>query len=267
MNKKTPLMLLPVILLAALTQLAGCNRAPDCNSTEAQNLVRTTVYSVIKNSAREDGDPPAHVVARRRLPPDVSLSERHQAMLDVYHPQVTAAYLRDRFRVKIAQRVPHRYKEFEVPLILAMDNFAMLRQVIDVRLSDITPLPDDEAKAYGDKQICRAQLNITPRHPTARPRRALNITYGINPPPRSSRSNSASPLYIAISPFEVKPAALGFQLSDSEKVALMATGATRSLEAQPREYDATDVILSHAFQAALTHLEAVNTPISIFGKP
>lgn len=257
-----------VILLAALTQLAGCNRAPDCDSTEAQNLVRTTVYSVIKNATREDGDPPAHVVARRKLPPDVSISERHQAMMDVYQPQVPAAYFRERFRVKIAQRVPHRYKELEVPLILAIDDFAMLRQVIDVRLSDITVLPNNEAMAYGDKQICRAKLNITPRHPPTRPRRALNITYGINPPPRSSRSHSASPLYIAISPFEVKPAALGFQLSDSEKVALMATGATKSLEAKPREHDARDVIVSHASQAALTHLEAVpKIPIRVFGRP
>lgn len=248
-----------LIWIAAASQMVACSRsAPPCDSGRAEVLVHRNVHATLKSSTRDGKDTPIKVIAQAtpRLPMRPTL--RHQAMLDVFHPNVSADSLQAEFNTEIAKRVPASYQDFELPLALAIEDYMLIRQLIVVKLSNVEVISVQEAQQYGKSQVCRAQLHIMPRHGDQERFRPLSITYAMNAPPRRSD------FYIPVDLLEATPPPLPFQLSDSEKVSLMALGATKDLQAIPRRHSPSTVVLNHALQAAVAELASLpNTPLKM----
>lgn len=240
------------ITCVMLAALAGCSRLPDCDSSKADAIVRESILRAVAGSFREKDETAAQDIAQRDLGAQPDIPPRHQAMMNRYHPEVSLFQALPRAAIHLARRVPKEYKELDLPLILQTRQFSLLGQSLDIRLTDrVARVGTDEDETRGRK-LCSASLHIGPRHGDDRQATPLKVRYTLNPPPRSSRT----PFYVPMSEIQADPPELGFELSDSEKTALMMMGATRDMQARPRQHDGLTLILNQALRALLIDLEA-----------
>lgn len=238
--------------LLMLTMLGGCSRLPDCDSPKAQAIVQESILRAVARSFREKNETSAQEIAQRDMGPAPDIPPRHQAMMNRYHPEVSMFRALPRAAVRLAQRVPDEDRELDLPLILQTRQFSLLGQSLDIRLTDqVTRIGTEEDEKRGRK-LCSASLHIRPRHGGGQQVTPLKVRFTLNPPPRSSRT----PFYVPMSEIQADPPELGFELSDSEKTALMITGATRDMQAIPKQHDGLTLILNQAMHALLTDLEA-----------
>lgn len=245
------------VVLWMLAMLAGCSRLPDCDSAKAQAIVQESIFRALARSFREEGDTAAQEIAQRDMGPPLQVSARHQAMMHRYHPQVSLLQTLPRAAIHLARRVPPEHQAFDLPLILQTRHFSLLLRSLDIRLVDPVTRAGTEDDDQRGRKLCSATLHIQPRHGKAPQLSPLKVRFTLNPPPRSGRT----PFYVPVAAVEADPPALSFELSDSEKVALMATGATRDMQAVPRQHDGFTLILTHAMRALLIDLEATaSTP-------
>ena len=214
----------------------------------------STVYTVVKNALREYDD--SRGGSQEPIAPAVPLSSRHEAMIDMYHPHLAVAHDKKWLVPRLAAQKPEKYKAVDLPVYLMLQDYQALRSAVKVRLTDHEHLPDrtEDQKTY--VKVCRAKLEIQPAAESTRKLQPVTLIYSVNPPPRGSRSHSASPFYVAINFFEASEPPLPFSLSDSEKVALMAMGATRDIQARPKPQDPTLRVTRVGLRALRRHMEA-----------
>jgi hypothetical protein len=213
----------------------------------------STVYALVINKLREGGESLSS--ARGPVPDAVEMSPRHEAITNMYFPYFAVANDAKWLRPRLEVRTPERYKNVDLPIafMLELDDFAAIRSAVKVRLTDHEQLPDRTEDQR--TKVCRAKLIIEPVAKSTEPVEPITLIYSLNPTPRGSRLSSASPLYVPINFFEASESPLPFQLSDREKVELMAMGATNDIQAQPQPQAPTFRIKRVALRAFRRHIE------------
>ncbi|MFT3719605.1 hypothetical protein [Pseudorhodoferax sp.] len=242
-----------VCLLLTLALLSGCDRVPDYDSKEAQDLMRTTVYTLVKNALRETGTSDD---GQAQKPLALQISDRHQAMIDMYHPHVAIAVDGKWLRSRLETGAPDLFKGENFTAYLMLKNYGVIREAVSVSLAQHEPLPDrvEDKRTY--KKVCRAKLTIAPNGQSSKKFESINLTYSVNPPPRSGRTSAASPFYVAVNFFEATEPPLPFSLSESEKVALMALGAVKDIRAVPRPQSPETRVIKIALRAFRAYMES-----------
>ena len=246
-----------VYLLPIFVLLAGCDRVPDCDSNSTRELMEKTVYRLVKSSLAETR--PSGVIATQNGSV-VEVSARHQAMMDMYHPYVAIAVDKKWLRLRLEAEAPEALKGDNFRLYLMLKNFKVVRDAVNVKLSNFVQLPDRVEGARTYRKVCRATLTITPTAQSLRTFEPIELTYSANPKPTSSRTSAANPIYIPINFFEATEPPLPFELSDSEKVVLIAMGATKDIRAIPRSQSPDTRITRQALRAFRASLEGKHPP-------
>lgn len=240
-------------LLLTLALLSGCDRTPDCDSKSAQELIRITVYTLVKNALREkrttDDD-------SEQKPLAWQMHHRQQALIDMYHPQAAIANDAKWLRSRLKAGAPDLFKGESFATYLMLNNYKVIREAVSVNLAEYEPLPDRVKGERTYKNVCRAKLTIIPNNQSSKKFESIQLTYSVNSPPRGSRTSSASPLYVPVNLFEVTEPPLPFSLSDSEKLALMALGAVKDIRAVPRPQSPQTRVTRMALRALRSYIES-----------
>lgn len=239
-------------LLPLMALLSGCDRVPDCDSKEAHELIQRTVYMLVKNALREEG---TSGYDQEQKPLEFQISNRHQAMIDMYQPHIAIAFDKKWLRPRLEAEVPDTFKGENFAVYLMLKDYKAIRDAVSVNITQHEILPDRVEGERTYRKVCRAKLTITPTVHSSRAFESVHLTYSVNPPPRSSRTSAASPFYVAVNFFEATAPPLPFSLSDSEKVALMAMGAVKDIQAVPRPQNPETIVTKVALRAFRAYLE------------
>lgn len=219
-------------VLPCLFFLSGCSGVPDCDSSRAEDLMESHVYTLVANAFDKTSRPALQKAsgseAKKEFPDAIPIPPRHQAILDAYHPFLSVDHDTMWLSPRLSAQMPERFQVIGLGSYLKMEKYKALRSALKVSLTDHEHLPDRTEGGRTYTKVCRARLWIEPTSKSAQKVEPITLIYSANSPPRTS-----VPIHIGINFFESSEAPLPFALTEMEKIELMMFGATRDKEARP----------------------------------
>src|SRR5574343_1365273 len=186
-------------------------------------------------------------------------------MVDLYHPHIAMAHDRAWLLPRLEALAPENLRHGDLGVYLMLHDYQVLRKALKIALTEHEHLPDLTEGTRTYKHVCRARLSIAPSNDPKAASEPITLIYSANAPPRSRRY----PLYIAVNLFEASEPPLSFALSGSERVMLMALGATRSMEAIAKPQTPEVRITKRGLRALRQYLaqEEKRTPNPVAASP
>ena len=247
-------------LVPAAASLSGCDRVPDCDGREAERLMQATIFSEVRAAFRSDGNPPIEDLPFPE-PESVPMTSRQMQINEAYLPRFSIRSDVQWLKYRIAAQVAQRHRIHPFPLYLMLDNSAILRKGVRIRLSDHEALPDRREGERVFTKVCRAKLWIEPALEDGQEGVPVTLTYSLNAPPTASKLHGANPFYVAVNFFEASEPPLPFELSREEKAMLL--GARRDLKAEPAPQDVDTLVVRRTLRALRRYYEQTPVPRNV----
>jgi hypothetical protein len=247
--------LLLLLLTPVMLSLTACSRVPDCDDDNAKETVTSIIFTLINNQFSYDETLTLQKITQEPYIEE-KVDDRSAAILKKYSPQALMLHQLVDIAHIIAVQAPEELKDYDLHLYLAMHDMRVLREALSIQMNNMKTLPErvEDGKTY--KKVCSATVIINTHDKSLYQASPLTVIYAVNPLPTSSKLHGRNTLYIPVHFFDVSEPPLAFELSNREKVEMMAYGAIKNMQAVPNPQTPNILLAKHGVDALLHQLLA-----------